>query len=331
MPVNTTPLIIPGVIGPDAAFLYADFGFLNESGTAIELEYFRGVPGEEGVTLTWKTALEVGTAGYRLHRGGVSGEPQRIGPEIIVARGAERGADYAYLDAHVLPDTRYRYWLEELETSGESTWYGPVDVRTLSPDIPEKDRLANAVITESGLTRIGFGALIEAGISAHRLETARLQVLIDGHPVTHIITTDDSLMGADDGIIFYTQSTDIGKPVLLRLTDETLPEMEWRYVRPQAGAGNVAMLHAPSDAGALQFKVDPETARVIVTGFLESNTWLLDITEAQTPVMLYGYTVLPSSDGMDYSLYFSPKVDTGIDVLAVEDDRLIEIKPDEVE
>lgn len=81
------------------------------------------------VTLTWKTASELNTAGFNIYRG-ESGEEvtQRLNQTTIPpADDSFRGAEYKYVDHNAKPNTQYYYKIEEIELSGKSNFYGPIE------------------------------------------------------------------------------------------------------------------------------------------------------------------------------------------------------------
>ncbi len=96
--------------------------------TAIDLLSFSAAGANGTVLVSWRTAQEAGTLGFHLWRATSEGGPYtRITATAISAlTSAVRGADYSYTDANVTAGTRYYYKLEEIETIGKSTMYGPV-------------------------------------------------------------------------------------------------------------------------------------------------------------------------------------------------------------
>ncbi|MBN1920142.1 MAG: hypothetical protein JW892_02765 [Anaerolineae bacterium] len=106
--------------------------------TAVVLVYFTGVPTGAGVRLTWETATELNTLGFNLYRAEALGAPRvRINGVLIPSQapGGVFGATYTFVDAAVTPDATYFYWLEEVDTQGVTTLYGPVSVLVLDPAV----------------------------------------------------------------------------------------------------------------------------------------------------------------------------------------------------
>jgi hypothetical protein len=96
--------------------------------TAIILVKFTAIGQEERVLLEWETASEPDTEGFNLWRSeAADGEYTRLNTGLIQAQGSgDTGASYEYVDTEVVKDVTYYYKLEDVDTSGVSTFYGPV-------------------------------------------------------------------------------------------------------------------------------------------------------------------------------------------------------------
>jgi len=74
----------------------------------------------------WETALEVGTVGFNVYRedaqGGLVRVNGRLLPGLLVA---EQGGVYRVADAGAQAGRTYNYWIEEVESGGRKTRYGP--------------------------------------------------------------------------------------------------------------------------------------------------------------------------------------------------------------
>lgn len=98
----------------------------NQTPLSVDLTSFTATapaPGEP-VALTWETAAELDTAGFRVRRGAPDGPA--VGG-LVPARGtATSGARYVIADDSALAAGESRlYYLEELELDGRSNWHGP--------------------------------------------------------------------------------------------------------------------------------------------------------------------------------------------------------------
>lgn len=99
--------------------------------TAVVLLYFTGASGAEGVRLTWETAAELNTLGFNLYRAeALTALRVQVNAALIPgqAPGGLFGASYAFTDTAITPGVTYFYWLEEVNTAGSATLYGPVSV-----------------------------------------------------------------------------------------------------------------------------------------------------------------------------------------------------------
>ena len=87
---------------------------------------------ESRVLLEWKTGFEVNNLGFRLYRE-EAGKQTNITPELVAASalmlgsGTElkAGQSYAWWDTSPADNRDVRYWLEDIDLSGQSTWHGP--------------------------------------------------------------------------------------------------------------------------------------------------------------------------------------------------------------
>ena len=92
--------------------------------TNIELSVLDAVPSDKQVILKWKTETETGNAGFNVWR---ADNFVKINDGLIPALGsAVSGSDYDFVDQWVLNGKRYFYLLEDIDTSGISTFHGPV-------------------------------------------------------------------------------------------------------------------------------------------------------------------------------------------------------------
>jgi hypothetical protein len=320
--VNTTALEIPILMGDEEEVIIVNFGFTNVSGTAIELLYFVARSTEDGVQLAWATALEMNTLGYRLHRGPAEGNHVLIGDELVPAIGADNGAEYAYMDRWAQRGSIHRYWLEEVEADGTSNWYGPVlvafDVRM------DDETLALTSVASSGLKRIWAHRLIDEGIPGFALSVDRLAVELDGISIARFMSADE-LASADDFVLFYVAASNESVSVSLRDDEELALEMAWDYARPHAGAGEVVMA-AVSGAGIAYVDVAPEVVRVLISGFTSPRVWVLDVTDTDRPILLYGYAVVKQEALNEYAVYLSVNRQQVTRLIAVQDEQVEDLE-----
>ena len=86
--------------------------------SAVTLTRFDVTPQDDGLLVTWETALEIDSWSFRLWRSTANDRStaKLIMPEAILARGS--GSTYTFLDTDVEPETVYYYWLQEIALSG---------------------------------------------------------------------------------------------------------------------------------------------------------------------------------------------------------------------
>lgn len=82
------------------------------------------------IVVEWTTSSELDTAGYNLLRREVDSDMDvQVNPELIPASTDPLiGGEYTFEDQTVQPGLEYRYYLEEVETSGQKNRHGPINV-----------------------------------------------------------------------------------------------------------------------------------------------------------------------------------------------------------
>ena len=95
--------------------------------TAIVLQNFSATGVEDGILVTWITAIEFNTYGFHIWR---STQPSfdlavRITPDLVPAQGGV-GSEYTYFDDTADEGILYYYWLEEYELDETTSMTGPV-------------------------------------------------------------------------------------------------------------------------------------------------------------------------------------------------------------
>lgn len=116
---------------------------------SVDLVYFRAAAqADNTILVTWQTATERGTVGFRLYRAG-SAAPSDWGEPIttVAAQGnSVTGADYQYIDSAVTAGAKYYYLLSEV-TSTSTGDYGPVSAGIGVPtDTPTPTATATTAI-----------------------------------------------------------------------------------------------------------------------------------------------------------------------------------------
>jgi len=95
---------------------------------SVELVSYTASGGNSRMVLEWTTASEVNTEGFNVYRSETEdGEYVKINQALIPAQGnPSTGASYSFVDTDVRPGRTYYYKLEDVDTSGNSTFHGPV-------------------------------------------------------------------------------------------------------------------------------------------------------------------------------------------------------------
>jgi|GEM_PF-2047760 len=96
----------------------------------IELLDFVAAPDPTaGIRVQWRTSFESGTWGFLLYRSTDESweNAVRATPTLISGEGDERlGYTYTFIDLSALENVTYTYWLQELELSGATNVYRPI-------------------------------------------------------------------------------------------------------------------------------------------------------------------------------------------------------------
>ncbi len=95
---------------------------------AVDLVYFRAAGAQSHILVEWQTAQELDNAGFKLHRAEVDdrGQASILADIPSECPGGLCGAYYSYTDADVLTGITYYYWLEAIDLTGGSEFYGSV-------------------------------------------------------------------------------------------------------------------------------------------------------------------------------------------------------------
>lgn len=110
--------------------------FMGGGSLPVELSLFTARQDGNSVLLRWVTETENNSYGFHVWRSSASaGEYQLITAEMIRAAGnSTTRREYQWRDTRVEAGQTYYYKLQQIDISGASRFYGPVNV-TLSPEI----------------------------------------------------------------------------------------------------------------------------------------------------------------------------------------------------
>ncbi len=136
---------------------------LPQIALSVNLAAFDAVAQDGAVQVTWETVSEHDTVGFRLYR---SQSPDQIGELLTftpsLSPGSSQGASYSYLDRAVLPDQRYWYTLEDLDSSGVATRHGPVSALVELPTAVQSSPLHASGAPATGAWGGWIGELLAA-------------------------------------------------------------------------------------------------------------------------------------------------------------------------
>jgi hypothetical protein len=95
--------------------------------SAIDLLYFRALPGNEVITIKWATANEMDTSGFYVLRSQNQNDGFTRISSFIFSRGDTlTGHEYEHKDNQVENGVGYWYKLEEIDTNQRSSYHAPV-------------------------------------------------------------------------------------------------------------------------------------------------------------------------------------------------------------
>ncbi len=147
----------------------------------VELQSFSAAVGEDGITLTWRTASEIGCWGWVVERAEDGSTYQTVSPWIAGQGTSSQPGDYRFTDREVVPGSTYTYRLQQVNLSGSVTYSDPIQVRydVLAAEFSLEQNYPNPF---NPTTQIRFG-LERAGAVRIRIYDAAgslVQVLADG-------------------------------------------------------------------------------------------------------------------------------------------------------
>ncbi len=128
----------PEVLSPIGAVINGeveDYWKFNENPTAITLAAFKATPRDNGILVTWETAMELDNVGFNLYRSTTAAGPYtQINDTLIPPQfpGEVMGGYYEWLDTNVQPGVTYYYKLEDIDLKGVSTFHGPVSTAVVT-------------------------------------------------------------------------------------------------------------------------------------------------------------------------------------------------------
>ncbi|NLS79944.1 MAG: DUF11 domain-containing protein [Chloroflexi bacterium] len=101
--------------------------------TEVELGPFTATGAVRSVVLHWETYSETDNLGFNIYRApSLKGKKTKVNKEIIPGLlGSPTGRTYEYTDEPLAPNKTFFYWLEDLDSNGQTVLHGPVQATTL--------------------------------------------------------------------------------------------------------------------------------------------------------------------------------------------------------
>ncbi len=100
-----------------------------QASASIVLKSFKATRQSDGsILIEWETASELDTTAFRLHRSETTAQPGPVITTLAAQGDSVTGAIYRHTDpaSEIVQGRSYYYRLEELSSSGVSSWHGPV-------------------------------------------------------------------------------------------------------------------------------------------------------------------------------------------------------------
>ncbi len=210
--------------------------------TAVTLDAFSAQRDPAGVLVQWRTSSERDTLGFNVWRAAGSDRASavKINQALILAQGPS-GGRYTFADAGA--DGTHSYWIEEIELSGASLFYGPA-LATAPVDLPAAAPGATTVIDHLG------GVSINHAVAAQPAREAApivVQSVAPGGAAVIVPTAPDAVVtGAD---VRSSGGLPADAPAPASLPADALPA-EAAALAPAAAPAASADAHAPAAADA---------------------------------------------------------------------------------
>ena len=146
--------------------------------TVVALDSFEGFVVNGRVTLKWKTGFETDNLGFNLYRE-EDGQLIPLNQSLIAGSALQSSANlttgrsYSWTDSSAVYHSAARYWLEDVDLSGNKGWHGPVVPSLSAQDFAASD---SVVIEEVGQTADSdqTGAVVERSTKKQKLSAAEL-------------------------------------------------------------------------------------------------------------------------------------------------------------
>ena len=260
----------------------------------------------------WATARETDQLGYNLYRvaaprawEAVKAQAVRVNRRLVHASLSGEG-EYAVVDHDVAPGATYYYWLAEVGVNFETRMHGPVEGRARRVDEVHAVCTVPADADEGCcLFRVEAAQLRGAGVPEDALAADAVKAWVDGQEVPTFVSALGEFLQADDFVLVYCErAADAPLQVQVGAGPEPL-RMDVAPAAPDAEAA-YEWVGRSQDGNCLAFEVDGSRKRSIVSGFQATQAWILDVSDARRPGVLYGFASHTAADETAYTLTHAP-------------------------
>ncbi|MBN2209283.1 MAG: right-handed parallel beta-helix repeat-containing protein [Candidatus Coatesbacteria bacterium] len=126
----------------DADRVDMGYHYVRNGATYIELNSFEAKGLNGRVLVTWTTGTEIDNAGFDIYRKEEgSTDFAKVNGSLIPAQGTlGGGASYSFVDTNVVAQTKYLYYLVDVDANGKTTAHGPVSATPYSIGVPSLHR-----------------------------------------------------------------------------------------------------------------------------------------------------------------------------------------------
>jgi hypothetical protein len=202
------------------------------SPTAAKVSDFKATKFDDGnVLIEWQSAHEVNNLGFNIYRE-QNGRKVRVTPQLVAGSALvtgpgtslTAGGSYAWIDTPADGNKSSRYWLEDVDLNGKSTWTGPVEASRSAGRTPSRrqaELLARLGQRQAQLT-LGLGSTAvrsSASLAEQQERTgpAFAQAQLAGTPAVKISVNQEGWYRATQPELVAVGISSATDPRLLRM------------------------------------------------------------------------------------------------------------------
>ncbi len=198
--------------GNTSEFTSSSVGVVADQPTAEKLTGFTATAHDSNVLLNWRTGFEVDNLGFNVYRE-ADGDRIRITPQIIAGSALSEGPgtsllsgnDYYWADTPP-PGKPVRYWLEDIDLNGKSTFNGPYSITTAPAGNAADAQKRSELISRIGLRQVllanGLGSVPvtrAATLTASFAPSLQIQLSLASQPAVKIAVKQEGYYRVTQG------------------------------------------------------------------------------------------------------------------------------------